>query len=254
MTPSPSPRTFGNEEHLPRVPVPTLARTCERFLEWSAPLLTDAQRAETEDAVAAFLAPDSPAHELQAALERYDARPDVGSWLDEFWPYRYLGRRDRIALNANYFFLFHDSGQDQVRRAAALVAGAVDYKLRLDEEAVPPAVQRGRPLSMVQHEFLFATTRIPGAVQDTVRAPYSRAWPGPSTARHIVVFFRGTPFRLDVLDQDGRPYDQESLAAALHTIMKTGEVLADQDTAAGHLTTMARAEWAAARQDRKSVV
>ncbi|MPZ80346.1 MAG: choline/carnitine O-acyltransferase [Actinophytocola sp.] len=248
MNPNPSPRTFGNEEHLPRVPVPALADTCRRFLEWSAPLLTATQRARTEDAVAAFLAPQSPAHELQAALERYDARPDVGSWLDEFWPYRYLGRRDRIALNANFFFLFHDSGQDQVERAATLVAAAVDYKLRLDDESVPPAVQRGRPLSMVQNKFLFSTTRIPGAVQDTVRAPYSEEWPGPSTARHLVVFFRGTPFRLDVLDPDGRPYDRESLAAALHTIMKTGEVLADPATAAGHLTTMARAEWAGARQ------
>ena len=242
-----SPRTFGNEEHLPRVPVPTLPDTCRRFLEWAAPLLTDAQLAETEAAVAAFLAADSPAHEWQAALERFDARPDVPSWLEDFWAYRYLGRRDRIALNANYFFLFGDSDQDQVGRAAGLVAATVDYKLRLDDEAIPPAVQRGRPLSMAQHRFLFSTTRIPGAVQDSVRAPYSAEHPGPATARHIVVFYRDTPFRLDVLAPDGRPYDREDLAAALRTIMKTGTFLDDPMSAVGHLTTMARADWAAAR-------
>ncbi|OLF08228.1 choline/carnitine O-acyltransferase [Actinophytocola xanthii] len=244
-----SQRTFGNEEHLPRVPVPTLVDSCERFLDWCAPLLTEEQLARTEAAVAAFLAPDSPAHELQAALEEYDSRPDVASWLEEFWAYRYLGRRDRIALNANFFFLFHGSGEDQVERAAGLVAGAVDYKLRLDDESVPPVVQRGRPLSMAQQRFLFATTRIPGATQDSVRAPFTAEHPGPSTARHIVVFFRGTPFRLDVLDSDGRPHGRDDLAAALRALLKGDTRRGEPGTEVGHLTTMARAEWAAARTE-----
>jgi carnitine O-acetyltransferase len=243
-----SPRTFGNEEHLPRVPVPALADTCRRFLEWSAPLLTGEQRAATERAVEEFLAPDSPAHELQAELVRYDRRPDVGSWLDDFWATRYLGRRDRIALNANFFFLFHDSGEDQVTRAAGLAAAAVDYKLRLDDEEIPPATLRGQALSMVQNKFLFSETRVPGAAQDTVRSPYSAEHPGPATARHVVVFHRGTPYRLDVLDPDGRPYDREDLAAALRAIVKTGPVPGDPATAAGHFTTMARADWAATRE------
>jgi carnitine O-acetyltransferase len=244
-----SQRTFGNEEHLPRVPVPTLVGTCQRFLDWCGPLLTEEQLAATEAAVAAFLAPDSPAHELQAALEEFDRRPDVASWLEEFWAYRYLGRRDRIALNANYFFLFHGSGEDQVERAAGLVAGAVDYKLRLDDESVPPVLQRGRPLSMAQHRFLFSTTRIPGVDQDTVRTPYDAEHPGPSTARHIVVFFRGTPFRLEVLDGEGRPHGRDDLAAALRALVKSDVRRGDQDSEVGHLTTMARTEWATARRE-----
>ncbi|MGH3876235.1 MAG: choline/carnitine O-acyltransferase [Actinophytocola sp.] len=243
-----SSHTFANEDQLPRVPVPTLTQTCQRFLEWSAPLLTDEQRATTERAVAEFLAPESPAHELQAALESYDRRAGVASWLDDFWAYRYLGRRDRIALNANFFFLFRDSGEDQVARAAGLVGAAVDYKLRLDDEEIPQVELRGRPQSMVQNKFLFSSTRIPGAVQDTVRAPYSADHPGPASASHIVVFHRSTPYRLDVLDPDGRLYDHEDLAGALRTIMKTGAALDDPSAAPGHLTTMARADWAASRQ------
>ena len=243
-----SSHTFANEDQLPRVPVPTLTQTCQRFLEWSAPLLTDEQRATTEQAVAEFLAPESPAHELQAALESFDRRAGVASWLDDFWAARYLGRRDRIALNANFFFLFHDSGEDQVARAAGLVGAAVDYKLRLDDEEIPPVELRGRPQSMVQNKFLFSSTRIPGAVQDTVRAPYSADHPEAASASHIVVFHRSTPFRLDVLDPDGQPYDREDIAGALRTIMKTGTVLDDPSAAPGHLTTMARAEWAASRQ------
>ncbi|MGI5203676.1 choline/carnitine O-acyltransferase [Spirillospora sp. CA-108201] len=240
-----SSRTFGNEERLPRVPLPALEETCERFLEWCGPLLTPDERARTEAALASFARPDGPGRALQAALERYDASEGVDSWLDTFWPYRYLGRRDRIALNANFFFLFRDSPEGQVERAAGLVAGALDYKLRLDREEVPPVVQRGRPLSMTQNRYLFSTTRIPGAEQDTVRAPYTAEWPGPSDARHIVVLFRGNIIRMDVLGPEGRPHTLEELRAGLAAVMKAE---AAPEPSAGHLTTKARAGWAASRE------
>ncbi|MBE1530903.1 choline/carnitine O-acyltransferase [Actinomadura algeriensis] len=238
----PSSRTFGNEDALPRVPLPTLDESRARFLRWCEPLLTADELARTEAALDEFVRPDGPGPRLHAALERYDAAEGVHSWLDTFWPYRYLGRRDRIALNANFFFLFGDSGETQVERAAGLIAGALGYKLRLDDERVPPVVQRGRPLSMEQNKYLFSTTRIPGAEQDTVRAPYDAG--GPSTARHIVVFFRGAMTRLDVLGPDGRPHTLGELAGALETIMKAGP---SPEPSTGHLTTKARAEWAASR-------
>ncbi|MEV4008246.1 choline/carnitine O-acyltransferase [Actinomadura sp. NPDC049753] len=240
-----SSRTFGNEERLPRVPLPALDATCERFLEWCGPLLTADERARTESALASFARPGGPGRKLHAALERYDASEGVDSWLDTFWPYRYLGRRDRIALNANFFFLFKESPEGQVERAAGLVAGALDYKLRLDREEIPPVVQRGRPLSMAQNRYLFSTTRIPGAEQDTVRAPYTAEWPGPSDARHIVVLFRGNMIRMDVLGPDGRPHTLEELRAGLAAVMKAQ---AAPEPSAGHLTTKARAEWAASRE------
>ncbi|MGK4596295.1 choline/carnitine O-acyltransferase [Amycolatopsis sp. w19] len=247
-SPEPSTRTFGNEDSLPRVPVPSLEDTCRRFLEWCSPLLTPGELAETEGAVTEFLAEGSSAHELQSALEAYDKREDVRSWLDTFWPYRYLGRRDRIALNANFFFLFTESPLEQLERAAELTASAVDYKLKLDEELIPPILLRGRPQSMVQHKFLFSATRIPGAAQDTARTPYREDWPGPSKARHIVVFHRDTPFRMDVIAPDGRPYSPEQLVAGLQAIVKSGTFVEDPQTAAGHFTTKARAEWAATRE------
>ncbi|WP_405890793.1 choline/carnitine O-acyltransferase [Streptomyces sp. NBC_00133] len=238
--------TFAYEDTLPRVPLPTPEASCERFLAWCAPLLTADELAATEAEVTAFLRPDGPGRLLHAALAEYDAKEGVHSWLDTFWPYRYLGRRDRIALNANFFFLFQDSDRPQLERAAGLIAGALSYKRQLDQELIAPVVQRGQPQSMVQNKYLFSTTRIPGAQQDTVRAPYSEAQPGPSKARHIVVFFRGAMFRLDVLGADGVPHSLDDLEAGLRAVMKAGAEPAD--TSVGHLTTMARAEWAAARE------
>jgi carnitine O-acetyltransferase len=244
--------TFENEETLPRVPLPALEDTCARFLEWSAPLLTEEEFADTEAAVQEFGRADGPGPKLHADLMRYNADPATRSWLDTFWPARYLGRRDRIALNANFIFLFRDTplrgfAEPQVERAARLIAAAVNYKTQLDDERIPPIVTRGQPLSMEQNKFLFSTTRIPGPVQDTVRAPYSDEMPGPSTARHIVVFQRGNAFRMDVVGPDGRPYSLDDLAAGLREVQKAAAARAATATAAGHLTTMARAEWAAAR-------
>lgn len=239
--------TFGNEDRLPRVPLPALDESCERFLAWCAPLLTPAELAATEAEVAAFRQPDGPGRKLHATLEKYDASEGAHSWLDTFWPYRYLGRRDRIALNANFFFLFRDSGQRGTERAASLIAAAVDYKRRLDAELIPPATHRGQPLSMVQNKFLFSTTRIPGLVQDTVRAPYTEEWPGPSPARHIVVLSRGRMFRMDVITPDGQPYAVADLLAGLQAITRETAALGAAAASAGHLTTKARAQWAASR-------
>jgi carnitine O-acetyltransferase len=241
--------TFDLEAGLPRVPLPTVDDSCRRFLEWCAPLLTDDEMAATTAAVDEFRAPGSPAHELHAELARYDARPGVGSWLDAFWATRYLGRRDRIALNANFFFLFEDTGEDQIARTAGLIMAALDYKRQLDEERIEPVVQRGRTMTMEQNKFLFSTTRIPGAVQDTVRAPYSDEWPGPSPFRHVVVFHRGNAFRMDVLGPAAphAPHSLDDLAAGLEAVMKAGNDPAPEGTSIGHLTTKARAEWAASR-------
>jgi carnitine O-acetyltransferase len=240
--------TFGNEDGLPRVPLPSLEESCERFIAWCAPLVSEDELAATQAAVAACLRPESSARKLQAALEEYDRRNEVQSWLDEFWASRYLGRRDRIALNANFFCLLKDSGQGQMERAAGLIAAAVNYKLLLDAQRIPPLVERGRPLSMEQNKFLFSTTRIPGLEQDSVRAPYSDASPGPSQERHIVVFFRANMFRLDVIGPQGHPHTLDEVTAGLHALAADRSNEAPLGTSVGHLTTKARREWAESRR------
>ena len=240
--------TFDAEDDLPRVPVPTLADSAEQFLAWSEPLLDERDRAETRSAVDQLLRPDGPGPVLQAALEAYDAEPSTHSWLDDFWESRYLGRRDRIALNANFFFLFTDAPgeDDQATRAAGLVLGALDHKHRVDTETLPPATRKGAPMTMEQHKFLFSATRIPGDEQDTARTPYTDAWPGPSRERHVVVLVRGQAFRMDVLGPDGTAHTAAEIADGLRAIRaRAGE---RRGPGVGHLTTKARAQWAASRR------
>ncbi|MFC9659118.1 choline/carnitine O-acyltransferase [Nocardia sp. NPDC127606] len=251
--------TFAAEDTLPRVPLPSLDDSCARFLQWCQPLLGAEDYATTEGAVAELLRPGGAGRALHAALADYDATPGVGSWLDEFWPSRYLGRRDRIAINANFVFLFRDDTPlaastiaGQTERAAAIIGAAVDYKLALDAEKIAPATQRGQALSMWQNKYLFSETRIPGEIQDSVRKPYSPEWPGPSDARHIAVFYRGNIFRMDVVGPDGAPYAFDDVVDGLRAVIKGGTKPAATDTSVGHLTTKARAAWARSREVLRS--
>ena len=65
------------------------------------------------------VAPGWPGSDAARGPDALRRTPGVGSWLDTFWPYRYLGRRDRIALNANFFFLFGADTRWLARRPLA---------------------------------------------------------------------------------------------------------------------------------------
>lgn len=241
--------TFAAEDSLPRLPVPSLTDTCTRFVDWCAPLLTSDELNTTKAAVAEFSAPGSPAHAVQHALVEYAADPSTHSWLDDFWRSRYLGRRDRIAVNANFFFLFdkplHASDPcDQAGTAAAVIATAVAYQRALADETVPTSTQRGTRLSMEGNRHLFSTTRIPRHDIDVVRSPYTDEWPGPSRERHIVVLCRGAIFRLDVIGPEGAPHTLGELVDAVRAILAAAP---RRGQSVGHLTTLARTAWAAAR-------
>lgn len=248
MTDSHRPGTFDHDESLPRLPLPALRDSAERFLSWCEPLLDHARFAATEATVKEFLSPQSPAWTLHAELERVDGTEDTQSWLDDFWPSQYLGGRGRVALDVNYFFLLADREGDQCERAAHLLAAAVDFKRRIDAREVPVEAPRGRYQSMEQLKRLFGTTRIPGETMDTVRTPYSPEHPGPSQARHVIVFFRGHMFAFDVIDPKGRPHTPEELTAGLRALLASVSEPAASGESVGHLTTKARDEWARSRK------
>jgi carnitine O-acetyltransferase len=240
---------FDDQSPLPRVPLPTLKETSRRFIEWCEPLLDASELDDTKAALERFVRKGGPGELLQDALVTYNREPGVRSWLDLFWQTRYLGRRDRIALNANVFLLFPDLSMSQTQRAASLITSALNFKQSADEERLPVERWRGRPLCMTQYKYLFSTTRIPGLIQDTVRAPHTPTQPGPSLARHILVFHKGNIARMDVIGSDGTPYRLENIESALASVKASMQAPAATEESIGHLTTMARAEWATARTE-----
>jgi carnitine O-acetyltransferase len=93
----------------------------------------------------------------------------------------YLFGRESIAINVNYFFAFEDdpvpAKNNQVGRAASLLRGALLFKMLLDSQRLEPDMERDKPLDMSQHPRLFAATRIPGEIRDSL-VTYTTYRPG----------------------------------------------------------------------------
>lgn len=239
--------TFAHLEQLPRVPLPAFQDTLARFEEWCSPLLSAAELQQTQQAMQQFARPEGAGEKLHAALQAYDQQDGVFSWLDEFWPARYLGRRVPVSINANFVFLFKERPKTQLERAAELIAATVQYKQRLDDESLPVATLRGRPLCMSEYKYLFSTTRIPGKQRDTVNVPYSQENPGASTARHILVIHNGHLCTLEVINAEGKAYSLGDLERALAYLQDRSAQPAEIDESVGYFTTLARSDWADVR-------
>jgi carnitine O-acetyltransferase len=75
---------YQYQANLPKLPVPSLAETAEKYLKTVRPHYNDADYAKTEAAVRAFVAPGGLGQELQKRLEqRRDT--ESTSWLLEWW-------------------------------------------------------------------------------------------------------------------------------------------------------------------------
>ena len=147
---------------LPRLPVPDIRRTLDGYLRAVQPvLLADEHSGGTPFAVAyarqralvnAFL--DGPARRAQARLRTLDS-VSPHNWLDDnFWVKKaYLEWRAPLLVNSNWWLAFvNDPGVPpkvvthhaegitpwQVRRAACLVHGILDFKHRMHACVSPP--------------------------------------------------------------------------------------------------------------------
>ena len=147
---------------LPRLPVPDIARTLDGYLRSIQPLLLAdehsggpafaAAYAHQQALVKAFL--DGPARRAQARLRALD-KVSPHNWLDDnFWTKKtYLEWRAPLLVNSNWWLTFvndpdvppevvtsHAGGITpwQVRRAACLVHGILDFKCRMHSYVSSP--------------------------------------------------------------------------------------------------------------------
>ena len=72
--------TFAAQDKLPKLPIPDLEQTCQRYLASLDPLQSAREHAESERAIQDFLRSDGP--ELQAKLKAYSE--GKGSYIEQF--------------------------------------------------------------------------------------------------------------------------------------------------------------------------
>lgn len=164
-----TPGLWTFQRSLPRLPVPALADTHERFLASVRPLLSPEEYDATVAAWKDFAA--SPlAAKLQQQLEARAARET--NWLTEWWEkYIYLAGRGSL-YGSNYIMLdmaaIPPLAAPAIRAAYLIFSHMEFYAATLDARLPVTRLRDTVPLCMHGCKRILGVTRVPGEVRDWV--------------------------------------------------------------------------------------
>ncbi|KAG7285182.1 hypothetical protein NEMBOFW57_009803 [Staphylotrichum longicolle] len=235
--------TYAHQDKLPKLPIPDLDRSCERYLAALKPLQSAREHAETKNAVQEFLRNEGP--ELNEKLRKYaEART---SYIEQFWYDSYLNFDNPVVLNLNPFFLLEDdptpARNNQVTRAASLVVSALEFVRAVRKEELPPDTVKGTPLCMYQYSRLFGTARVPTDAGCQIEQD--------PESKHVIVMCHGQFYWFDVLDDNSDLIMTErDIAVNLQTIIDDAAQIPIQQAAKGALgvlSTENRKVWSGLR-------
>ncbi|KAH1182821.1 carnitine O-acetyltransferase-like isoform X1 [Mauremys mutica] len=213
----PPSRCLASSFPLPRQPVPPLAQTLERYLRSLEVLVTPEELEETRQLVQEFGAPGGEGERLQAQLERRAARME--NWLSDWWVQSaYLESRLPLAVHSSPAVVLpkqdYSDWRGQLRFAAKLIAGVLDFKAKIDQQALLVEYRGGHPQCMAQYSRLFASCRLPGPKHDGLLLPP----PGRRAPTFVTVVRNFQFFQLEVYNSDGTPLTVDQLHLQLQRI------------------------------------
>ncbi|XP_050782150.1 carnitine O-acetyltransferase isoform X2 [Gopherus flavomarginatus] len=236
-------RYLAHQEGLPHLPVPPLQQTLDRYLLALQPIISEEEWTHTKGLVDEFRKPGGVGERLQKGLERRARKTE--NWLSDWWlKTAYLEYRLPVVVHSSPGVVlpkqdFVDQ-QGQLRFAAKLIEGILDFKTMIDNETLPVEYLGGKPLCMNQYYQIFSSCRIPGSKHDSV-VNYAKGKKPPS---HITVVHNFQFFELDVYSSDGSPLTTDQIFIQLEKIWNTS--LQTNKEPIGILTTNHRNSWAKA--------
>nr|XP_025142638.1 carnitine O-palmitoyltransferase 1, liver isoform isoform X2 [Bubalus bubalis] len=191
------PMLYSFQTSLPRLPVPAVQDTVNRYLESVKPLMKEGDFARMTALAQDFAVNLGPRLQWYLKLKSWWATNYVSDWWEE---YIYLRGRGPLMVNSNYFamdLLYIKPTHIQAARAGNGIHAILLYRRKLDREEIKPILLLGStiPLCSAQWERMFNTSRIPGEETDTIQHLRD--------SKHIVVFHRGRYFKV-WLYHDGR--------------------------------------------------
>lgn len=227
-------------QKLPRLPLPHLHKTMAKYLDSIQPVLLQdeldggapfsAAFEERQKLVQSFLS--GPGKVAQARLRALD---DVSphNWLDDnFWLKKtYLEWRAPLLINSNWWLTFvndaevpeeviRDQGQGftpwQIRRAACLVRGILDFKHRMESQELYPDTTRVGIWLRHCTSAIFNVCRVPQRNCDYLSVTASSHW-----ASTIVIMAHDFFYALQVADlKTGAPLGVDDIEWGIRKIVE----------------------------------
>lgn len=262
--------TLHFQDSLPRLPIPELVTTCDRYIAALKPITEDTKLQNTIKVVEKFKSEEGK--ELQAELIAINKRNKHTSYISGPWFDYYLKSRSPVVLNFNPFLAFKDDPKpkynSQLIRSTNMLISTLRFMKSLRASILEPEVFhlnpqksdttffrkvmrlmpkpfawygaylfKAFPLDMSQFNNLFNSTRIPRLNKDEIVA-----FP---EARHVVVLRNGYFYVFDAIDGDG------NIMPHAHLYNHIKYILSDTRPAPSHpislLTTENRDTWAEVR-------
>lgn len=220
---------YSQQSKLPRLPVPALEETIEKYLDCSKPFLNNVEYDHNQKLLNNFK--ETQGKVLQSRLvERFNEKEN---WLIDWWNSQgYLQPRDPVCPFVNYYFYHRQLlGDNQVNVAANLLKATLTFKGLVDNEVLDYESIKGTPLCSSAYHYLFNSTRLPLKNSDqSVKFDKSN--------QHVIVISNNRFFRLNADNFD-------NLENQLEQIVKLSSD--KKGLPIGVLTTENRDVWSDAR-------
>lgn len=223
------------EGSLPKLPVPSLQETTQRYLKSVRPLLSTDEFTRTEEAVQSFIAPGSLGQTLQERLEARRNDSKHKNWIYEWWnDAAYLTYRDPVVPYVSYFYSHRDDRRrrDPAKRAAAITLATLEFKKQVDAGSLEPEYMKKLPIAMETYRWMFNTCRIPAKPAD---------YPAKSNHqdhKYIVVARHGQFFKV-MHEVGGQQLNARELEEQFQAVYKN----AQRSSPVGALTSENRDTW-----------
>ncbi|KAI8427768.1 hypothetical protein MSG28_002190 [Choristoneura fumiferana] len=234
-----SAKTANSTQNLPRLPVPKLSDTLNKYLKTVKPHLNNDEFAITCNLAKEFGSVDGVGQKLQGLLEKRAQQHT--NWLEEWWlNTAYLEYRNPVVVYSSPGLVFpfrkFNSQVDQLKYAAKTLLAALDYKSLIDNDKIPVEMMGKNPLDMQQYKKIFGTCRIPGEKRD--KLSYN------SSSKHVTIIHNNHIFHVDLWGDDNVILNEDQIVQQLHKVIDMSKTPAQAGI--GILTSENRNAWSKA--------
>ncbi|MEM7555602.1 MAG: choline/carnitine O-acyltransferase [Cyanobacteria bacterium P01_A01_bin.84] len=239
---------YQYQESLPKLPLPTLAQTCDLYLQIVEPMLSEAEFLQTQEIVKDFQA--GVGVKLHNQLEMI-ASSTKTSYVHDYREESFAEYRGILPINKNFGIILSPIAQPELPvscLAATWIADTLKFYLKIKHRELEPDRDSPRsgnqPMCMIQYDNLFGENRIPGIKRDTMLKASSQR----DDKEHIIIVRNGVFYLLEALQGD-------KIAPIAEIEQQIDEILAGTNLSTnsseppiGVLTAIERTPWAVLRQ------
>ncbi|KAL7014655.1 hypothetical protein ACKWTF_016048 [Chironomus riparius] len=232
------PQLYSFQNLLPRLSVPPLKDTIQRYLRSMRPIVDDENYQRLKREAEDFESGIGRKLQKYLILKSWWAPNYVSDWWEE---YVYLKSPGPLMAKSNIHFTDHIAHPTtkQTARAANVTHMFIEYRKKLDKHEIEPLLGQGMvPLCSMQYERLFNTTRIPGVNGDKIVHF--------ETSDHIAVLHKGCWYKVKI-HHNGRILKPLEIQYQFDQIVNSNPVSSHGEKYLASLTSWERPKWAETR-------